>query len=248
VTSEVCLTVDVEDFYEGMAVLGEAVARPAHVRSGLSGLLALLEPFSGATLTLFVVGNYAPGVAAELCELVRAGHEIASHGPDHGRLPEDSAAVLDWLRRGREAVEDRVQQPVLGFRSPRFDVPGGLGLAGFRDVLAEAGFSYVSDTHRLGDRSPIAELPVLTTRGFPIGGGSYQRLVPFAAVRAALGAAKGSSVLYYHSYDFGADLPPARSVRSVALAKQVFGRSRIAKVFAQVLEEYGSKACGHVER
>jgi hypothetical protein len=248
VTSETCLTVDVEDFYDGMAVLGQPLARPAHLRSGLSDLLALLEPFSGATLTLFVVGNYAPTVAPELSELVGAGHEIASHGPDHGRLPEDRAALLDWVRRGKETVEERVGRPVRGFRSPRFDIPRGLGLAGFRDVLAEAGFSYVSDTHRLGDGSPIAELPVLTIHGFPIGGGSYQRLVPFAAVRAALDAGEGPSVLYYHSYDFGANLPPPRSVRSVALAKQVLGRGRIAKVFAQVIGRYGSKACGHVQR
>ena len=157
-------------------------------------------------------------------------------------------ALLDWLRRGKGTLEDRVQQPVRGFRSPRFDVPRQLGLSGFRDVIAEAGFSYVSDAHRLGDRSPIAELPVLTTRGVPVGGGSYQRLLPVGVVRAAVGATEGTPVLYYHSYDFGAILPPAKSVRSVALAKQVFGRGRIAKVFAEVLAHYGSKACGHVER
>ena len=247
-TAATCLTVDVEDFYDGMAVLGQSVARPAQVGSGLSALISLVEPYPDAALTLFVVGNYAPAVEAELSELVRAGHEIASHGPDHGRLPEDRVSLLDWLRRGKGTVEDRLQQQVTGFRSPRFDVPRALGLAGFRDLLAKAGYSYVSDTHRLGDGSPIAELPVLTTRGFPIGGGSYQRLVPFRAVRAAVGAAEGTSVLYYHSYDFGANLPPAKAIRSVALAKQVLGRGRIAKVFAEVLERYGSEACGHVER
>ncbi len=247
-TSATCLTVDVEDFYDGMAVLGQPITRPADARSGLSGLLSLLDPHPDATLTLFVVGNYAPAVETELAELVGAGHEIASHGPDHGRLPEERTALLDWLRRGKETVEDRVQRQVRGFRSPRFDVPRALGLAGFRDVLAEAGFSYVSDTHRLGGASPVAELPVLTTGGFPIGGGSYQRLVPFGAVRAAVGAADGTSVLYYHSYDFGASLPSAKSIRSVALAKQLVGRGRIAKVFGEVLKRYGSKACAHVER
>ncbi len=175
-TDSVCLTVDVEDWYEGMAVLGEPVPRPPDARSGLSDLVSLLATSRGSTVTLFVVGNYAATVAAELAELAGAGHEIASHGPDHGRLPEERAALVDWLRRGREMVEDRLQEPVRGFRSPRFDFPTTLGLAGFRDALAEAGFGYVSDTHRLGDGSPIRELPVLTTHGFPIGGGSYQRV------------------------------------------------------------------------
>ena len=43
-TADVCLTVDVEDFYDGMAVLGQPFTRPADARSGLSGLLSLLDP------------------------------------------------------------------------------------------------------------------------------------------------------------------------------------------------------------
>ena len=33
-SSQVCLTVDVEDWYEGMAVLGEQVACPSGVSAG----------------------------------------------------------------------------------------------------------------------------------------------------------------------------------------------------------------------
>ena len=36
-------------------------------------------------------------------------------------------------------------------------------------------------------RSPVRELPVLTRYGIPIGGGSYQRLLPGAVVSAAVG-------------------------------------------------------------
>ena len=44
-TTEVCLTVDVEDWYDGMAVLGEPIPTPAGARSGLTGLADLLaEP------------------------------------------------------------------------------------------------------------------------------------------------------------------------------------------------------------
>ena len=75
-------------------------------------------------------------------------------------------------------LEDLVQRPVRGFRSPRFEIPRAVGLARYRELLAEAGFSYVSDTSRLGEGSPVRELPVLTCHRFPIGGGSYQRLLP----------------------------------------------------------------------
>ncbi len=244
---EVCLTVDVEDWYEGMAVLGEPIPRPAGASSGLGDLASMLAACGGSPrVTLFVVGGYATDVAPELSGLAAAGHEIASHGPDHGRLPDEAAGLLAWLRRGRETLEDLLQRPVRGFRSPRFDVPAGLGLARYRDLLAEAGFSYVSDTSRLGAGSPVRELPVLTSGPLPIGGGSYQRLLPVVAVSAALRSAPGPSVLYYHSYDFGATLPPTRSIRSLAVAKQLLARGRVAGVFGQVLRRYGSKACSDV--
>jgi hypothetical protein len=248
-TTDVRLTVDVEDWYDGMAVLGEEFPRPPGARTGLAGLGGLLGSVGGdPSVTLFVVGDYADTVQPELEDLLAHGHEIASHGPDHGRMPEDRDALVGWLRRGREMIEELVQQPVQGFRSPRFDIPEGVGLRGYREALAEAGFHYVSDTRRLGDGSPVREIPVLTAHGFPIGGGSYQRLLPAGAVDAALRSADGPAVLYYHSYDFGASLPSTRSIRSLAAAKQLVGRGRIAGMFSRILNRYGSRACGHVER
>lgn len=245
-TATVCMTVDVEDFYDGMAELGEQVTPPPAPRSGLAGLTELLAAGgTGVTATLFVVGNYAPRVVTELRPLVELGHEVACHGPDHGRLPPDHDALVGWLRAGRSVLEDLVQVPVLGFRSPRFDLPTP-DLARYRHALAEAGFTYVSDRHLLGPSSPVGELPVLTRHGIPVGGGSYQRLLPAAASTALVGRAPSPVVLYYHSYDFGATLPPVSSVRSMAMAKQLVGRNRVAGIFSHLLGRFGSEACHRV--
>jgi peptidoglycan/xylan/chitin deacetylase (PgdA/CDA1 family) len=247
-SGEMCLTIDVEDWYDGMEVLGEPFPKPAGAMSGLTGLADLLaESPHAPRVTLFVVGNYATSVAGELAELVARGHEVASHGPDHGRLPEDPKALADWLRTGRSMMEDIVQVPVRGFRSPRFDIPDSIGLARYRDLVAEAGFDYVSDTQRLGAGCPVRELPVLSVHGFPMGGGSYQRLLPASVVTGAIGSADRPTILYYHSYDFGATLPGPGSIRSVAVAKQLVGRARVARVFSKILSRYGSKACTNVE-
>jgi peptidoglycan/xylan/chitin deacetylase (PgdA/CDA1 family) len=249
VTPEVCLSVDVEDWYDGMEVLGEPMPRPAGAGSGLGGLAtALAADQRSPRVTLFVVGNYAERVADALAGLAADGHEIASHGPDHGRLPEDRGALVDWLRTGRSVLEDRFQVPVRGFRSPRFDRPASMGLDAFRDAVAEAGFDYVSDTHRLGAASPVSELPVLSFHGFPLGGGSYQRLLPVPVVTNAIGRAEAPTVLYYHSYDFGATLPGLREIRSLAAAKQLLARGRVSRAFSAILSRYGSKACVDVER
>ena len=87
---------------------------------------------------------------------------------------------------------------------------------------------------------------MLTRRGFPFGGGSYQRMLPAAAVDAVVGTSPEPVVLYYHSYDFGATLPTMTSIRSIALAKQLLGRDRVAGLFSRLLQRYGSEACGRI--
>jgi peptidoglycan/xylan/chitin deacetylase (PgdA/CDA1 family) len=242
VTSPVCLTVDVEDWYDGMRHLGHDLQGRRQDPSGLTRLSALLAPAPASRVTLFVVGAYLPVVREELSGLSAAGHEIASHGPDHGFLPPERTALREWLRRGREALEDDLQVPVRGMRSPRFSYPGSLGLAAYRDLLAEAGFAYVSDRSLLGPSSPVAELPVLAAGPLPVGGGSYQRLLPRRLVATLTDRAR-PAVLYYHSYDFGVPLPTVRSTRSLAVARQVLGRSRVEPVFRHLLAHYGSDTC-----
>ncbi len=246
-TKAVCVTVDVEDFYDGMAVLGHEVTRAAVRPNGLLSLLERLQ--SQATqpkVTLFVVGNHAAMVRDDLAAFAAAGHEIASHGPDHGRLP--PGKVVSWLRAGKEGLEDLLGVSVLGFRSPRFDIPAEGGLARYRDELAEAGYSYVSDASLLGSRSPVREVPVLSWRGIRVGGGSYQRLLPFAAVASAARRSPGPAVLYYHSYDFDDTLPGLGAVRSPMLARQLLGRGRIAPIVWRLTELFGSETCAHAAR
>ena len=245
----VCVTVDVEDWYDGMAEVGHVITAPT---SGPSGLEALQELLSGtpapggARLTLFVVGKYCAEVATQLCEMARDGHELASHGPDHGAPPEEPNRLQDWLRRGREMVEDVVQHPVQGFRSPRFRIPTTMSLGRYREILSAAGYRYVSDRHSLGRGSAVRELPVLQWKGIPLGGGSYQRLLPRVALKPVLTHDGGPKILYYHSYDFGVSLPSPWSTRSPAVLKQVVGRARIPAMVRDILVEAGSIPCSEV--
>lgn len=247
VSPQPCLTVDVEDWYEGLAVLGRPIPAPVVCRSGLDDLRRILvESAPEARLTLFVVGGYARTVKAELAALVAAGHEIASHGPDHGVLPDDPGALEAWMRRGRQLLEDLLQVQVAGFRAPRFDLPPSMSLSQYRDIIAKAGFGYVSDRRMLGPASAVGELPVLSWWRIPVGGGSYQRLLPDALTATAVERAAGPVVLYYHSYDFGATLPPLRQARSWLEVKQLAGRRRLDAVFARVIAQFGSQRCDHV--
>ena len=243
----VCATVDVEDFFEGMAVLGHTLDQTtAPGGPGLEALVDRLGALPGSPkVTLFVVGRWASSLAGALAAFAAAGHEIASHGPDHGRVPADG--LVPWLRRGRDALEQLLQVPVRGFRSPRFEVPEG-GLGRYREALGEAGFDYVSDASVLGAGSPVRELPVLDWRGVRVGGGSYQRLLPTGLVERAAVQAPGPAVLYYHSYDFDGTLPPLGSARSVAVVKQLAGRRRISRSFFDLVTRLGSVTCADAAR
>lgn len=241
---QVSLTVDVEDWYEGMAALGHPFDGPTPA-PGLATLSALLEDARPADpkVTLFVVSKHAGALAEELREFAARGHEIASHGPEHGMLPDDPDALEAWLRWGRESLEDVVQVPVTGFRAPRFSPPASVALRLYRELIARAGFSYVSDTMRLGQSSPVAELPVMVVRGVPFGGGSYQRLLPARVTVEAVRRHPVLPVLYYHSYDFDDQLPRLASARSGAVVRQVLGRRRIRGIFATLAATFDSVAC-----
>ncbi len=247
----VCLTVDVEDWYDGMAEAGYVLPAPVGGPTGLETLSELLATTegraAGARVTLFVVGKYVDHVRPALKEFAAAGHELASHGPDHKVPPADPGLLEDWLRRGREMVEDVAERPVKGFRSPRFALPPGMALERYREILARAGYSYVSDRHRLAPgRSAVRELPVFRWKRFPIGGGSYQRLVPKQVLPPVLDRNGQPTVLYYHSYDFGVTLPAPSSARSPEVLQQVLARGRIPPVFRYLLARAGSVSCAEV--
>jgi hypothetical protein len=239
---KISLTIDVEDFYEGMAVLGCEIPKPPGLTEHLDRLVdALGTERSAPKVTLFVVGRYASEKKRQLEAFATAGHEIASHGPDHGRLP--SSDLVDWLRSGREMLEDVLGIPVRGFRSPRFDLPPHGDLARYRMELAEAGYEYVSDSSHLDGGSAVREAPVMSWRGLKLGGGSYQRLLPFTAVSRAIRSASRTSVCYYHSYDFDGSTPALGDAPSVDLARQVLGRNRIEPIFMRLARRFGSETC-----
>ena len=140
-------------------------------------------------------------------------------------------------------LEDLLQVPVRGFRSPRFDLPPHGDLARYRDELAEAGYDYVSDASHLDVGSPVRQAPVMSWRGVRLGGGSYQRMVPFAAVATAVTHSPGTAVCYYHSYDFDGTTPGLKALGSTALARQLLGRGRIMPIFMRLARQFGSETC-----
>ena len=195
-----------------------------------------------ARATFFLLGMSVARHRELVAEIVRRGHEPASHGYAHARVYDQTREEFRTdLERATEAIADATGERPLAYRAPAFSINRRTPWA--YDVLADAGFRYDSSQYdsprvpdRLGDipREPyrlgdLWELPVT-------GGGAYWRVLPPRNLRE-------HAVLYFHPYEFGprlhAELPPGASAKQRARAAKVAlwrnaGRGLVEKRLRQV--------------
>jgi len=204
-------------------------------------LLDLLDELD-ARATFFLLGMSVEHHRALVAEIVRRGHEPASHGHAHARVYDQTRQEFRAdLDRAIEAIADATGERPLAYRAPAFSINRRTPWA--YDVLAEAGFRYDSsqydsprvperignipaEPYRLGD---LWELPVA-------GGGAYWRLLPPRNLRDL-------AVVYFHPYEFGpalrAELPAGATWRQRLGAAKVVtwrnaGRSLVERRLRQV--------------
>ena len=158
--------------------------------------------------------------------IVARGHEVASHGYAHQRIytqtPEQFRAET---RRLKSLLEDTLGQPIRGYRAASYSITRQSLWA--LDVLREAGFVYDSSIfpirHDLygipshprfcsvmpGEHGSPVEFPLSTLRlegtNFPIAGGGYLRLFPYAYTRWGIRYLKTRegqpAVIYLHPWE-----------------------------------------------
>jgi polysaccharide deacetylase family protein (PEP-CTERM system associated) len=199
----------------------------------------------GKKATFFIVGRIARTDPALIRDIHRAGHEVASHGWDHQRVHRLSpASLLEDLRRSKDALEQLIGEPVVGYRAPTFSVVRQTSWA--IDTLWEAGIRYDSSIYPVrhdrygvpeaplapfvaaGREHNIIEIPPMTWRllgmTLPLGGGGYFRLFPLCFMRRALRQSLRDrrppvAMIYFHPWEFDPDqprlpLPPLNKFRT----------------------------------
>ena len=223
----IALSIDVEDWFDGLGLPAHAPA----VEGDVGRILAILASLDRRA-TFFILGDLAGRHPGLVRQIAAAGHEIACHGAGHTHLatlgPDRLAA---GLREARPLLEDLSGHAVRGFRAPYFSV--GPKTAWALDVIAAAGFTYDASVYpgpndRYGwpgapDRpvrhTPtglvIVPVPMLHPR-LPIGysGGAYLRILPWQAVRWAALRREAPVVVYAHPWEFADTLPPGGSLRA----------------------------------
>jgi polysaccharide deacetylase family protein (PEP-CTERM system associated) len=260
------LTFDIEEYFHAEAFAG--VVRPeewptleSRVVRASERILEVLAA-TGTRATFFVLG----WVAARHPELVRsiaaAGHEVACHGYGHQMITRLSRAQFAAdLERAKATLEDAAGVAVIGYRAPTFSVVRETLWS--LEVLAEAGFRYdssifpivhdrygIPDAPRFPHRRPagdgvsIAEFPLSTVGRlkwrFPVAGGGYFRLLPYAVTAWALrhlNRKEGQpAIVYLHPWEIDADQPRLPVDRLTQLRHSVNTRTTESKLRRLVRE------------
>jgi polysaccharide deacetylase family protein (PEP-CTERM system associated) len=142
-----CLTVDVEEWFhvcgaDGLLARDRWDRLPSRVESTTRDLLDLLNA-CGVQATFFVLGWVAERHPAVVSSIVRAGHEVASHGHLHQRVYElTPAAFDDDLARSCAVLASAGAPAVRGYRAPEWSINNRSLWA--LDHLAAAGFAFDS--------------------------------------------------------------------------------------------------------
>jgi polysaccharide deacetylase family protein (PEP-CTERM system associated) len=269
------LSVDFEDWHQ---LVRRAAGMPdwdvadAAMERQTAAVLDLLDEL-GATATFFFLGVTARRYPELVREVVARGHEPACHGFAHERVyrQERSDFVADVSAAATLIAEICGRRPIT-YRAPAFSINRDTTWA--FEALAELGFRFDSslyDSPKVPNRidgipdtpcrlclpsgAELWELPVCVTRVggrvVPIGGGSYWRLLPAAAIVGGLHRAQLTNqhpVVYVHPYEFDpeplhAGLTGAPSVgsRLYAARRSLWrnaGRELLAKRFRVVASRF----------
>lgn len=259
------LTVDVEEYFQ-VSAFEQAVPRAfwndyqSRVAGSVTEVLELMERRQ-ARGTFFVLGWVASRLPAVVRSIESAGHEIASHGWDHRRVPAQTPEEFrESVRRTKAVLEDITGKPVLGFRAPSFSVLPGHEWA--LEVLLEEGYRYDSSLFPVrrpgygypsGRRDPhviecpsggLLEFPPATLRmlglNIPAAGGAYLRFFPYCVIQAAVRAMEGAgkpATLYFHPWELDTDQPRLR-VSRLARMRQYGGLRRTKGCLRRLLGEF----------
>ena len=234
------MTIDVEDYFH-VSAFAPHIARSSwdsqecRIERNVDRILSMLE-LHHAHATFFTLGWLAERYPRLVRQIVRGGHELASHGYGHLRAYEQSPEEFkEDVSKTKKILEDLGGVEVKGYRAPSFSI-GRQNLWAF-DTLLETGYRYSSSIYPIvhdhygmpeaprfaflaGDGQRLLEVPATTinvlNRNLPASGGGYFRLLPYLvshwSIRRVNEKDGQPCVFYFHPWEIDPDQPRQRSV------------------------------------
>lgn len=225
-------TIDVEDYFQVSAFAphiprSEWPIRECRIERNVDNILAMLDEH-GAKATFFTLGWIAERYPEVVRNIIRGGHELASHGYGHERASDQTPeSFFADINVAKLILEDLSGTEVKGYRAPSFSI-GENNLWAF-ECLEKAGYRYSSSiypirhdhygmpnaprhAHAVGS---LIEIPATTlrflNRNWPASGGGYFRLMPYGLSRWMIERINRvdqlPAVFYFHPWELDVDQP-----------------------------------------
>lgn len=225
-------TIDVEDYFQVSAFAphiprSEWPIRECRIERNIDNILAMLDDH-GTKATFFTLGWIAERYPEVVQNIVRSGHELASHGYGHERASDQTPeSFFADINVAKLILEDLSGTEVKGYRAPSFSI-GEKNLWAF-ECLEKAGYRYSSSiypirhdhygmpdaprhAHTIGG---LIEIPATTlrflNRNWPASGGGYFRLMPYGLSRWMIARINRvdqlPAVFYFHPWELDIDQP-----------------------------------------
>lgn len=258
------LSVDVEDWFqvgafEGTIDRADWPRLDCRVERNCDAVLAIFAE-AGVSGTFFTLGWVAERYPALIRRIVDAGHELASHGYDHGRVFAMTAdAFAADLKKSRALLEDAGGVAVTGYRAPSFSIDPRTPWA--HAILAEQGYRYSSSVapvvhdHYGWSASPrhawrplpdadLIEWPVTTARlaGRNLAaGGGFMRILPYGVTRWAIAQMNGEghpAILYFHPWEIDPGQPRVANAPLRSKLRHYSGLTAMAGKLRRLLNEF----------
>lgn len=266
------LSVDVEDWFQ-VGAFESVIERDDwnslsdRVERNVREILDLFDE-AQVKATFFALGWVAKRHGGLMREIVARGHELASHGWDHGRVFRmDRQTFAADISRARKVLEDASGVPILGYRAPSFSIDHRTPWA-FME-LVEQGYTYSSsvapvthdhygweDAPRFAFRplpwAPLVEIPVTTAmfagKRLAAGGGGFFRVIPYGFTRWAIrqvNAREGRpAVFYFHPWEIDPGQP---RVAGAPLKSRLRHYTNLDKMAGKLRQLVGEFAWGRMD-
>ncbi|MXP42402.1 DUF3473 domain-containing protein [Altererythrobacter soli] len=260
------LSVDVEDWFqvgafEGVIERDDWGSLTDRVDRNVRQILDMFDA-AEAKATFFALGWVAQRHGGLMREIVLRGHELASHGWDHGRVFRmDRETFAADISRARQVLEDAAGVRVTGYRAPSFSIDQRTPWA--FEVLAEQGYAYSSsvapvahdhygwaEAPRFAFRplagSPLLEIPVTTAmfagKRLAAGGGGFFRVIPYGFSRWAIrqvNCREGRpAIFYFHPWEIDPGQPRVAGAPLRSRLRHYTNLDRMAGKLRQLVREF----------
>lgn len=258
------MTVDVEDYFHVSAFEDNISRNQWHdlelrVERNTYRLLELFEQYD-AKCTFFTLGWVAERCPQLIADIVKQGHELASHGYAHQRASQMTIEQFQAdVAKSKQLLEDAAGQAIVGYRAPSFS---------FNDtntwvyqVLVELGFEYSSSTYPIEHDlygvpnwprfmhqrdEGIVEIPIPTIRNndknIGIGGGGYFRLYPYWLSRKRIERFLQTEAqpysFYFHPWEIDPKQPRVSGASFKSKLRHYLNLSRMEDKVVSLLKDY----------